>query len=566
MHLEQIGESLMTANGDTVSTQSVIDKNKLILLYFNTLVNEGALDYQKQLTEFYKDCKAKSKSLEIIFVSGDQSQENFDNHFKTMEWYAIPFKSENIRKVAQSVGVDILPSISILNSNGDLVAKTGNIKNGSDIVDAWMNPSLQNKLGGDFVNNKKETASFDELEKKNLICQYFAAGWCPASKGFTPRVIDWYNKTKKEEKNLEVVYVGYDKSQEEFDEYTKIMPWFNVSYDSSKRKSIGDWYNVRKLPCQKVIDNSGKIVKDRAISDMENFGVDAFNVWTEASLANILGKDLINKKGELFEASQVVKGSYIVLWFSSVESRFHHLFLPKLQQWYIDTKKSRDERFELIYVSFDTQRNEIENAMNEMPWLAIPFDRRKGILLAEYFDCALGDIAIVKGDGTILYKGKKWIQESERSSPLFSGQPIPTQSEMIGDDIAAKSGKKFLTKDLAKFDIVCQLFSAQWCPPCQEFAMKLKEFYESCKSNKKSIEIVYQSWDQNIDQFNTQYNQMPWLSLHYGDDRIDMLTDRFLVKSIPKLIVLRGDGTLIKEDGRSDVITKGVAAFEEWNG
>ena len=59
---------------------------------------------------------------------------------------------------------------------------------------------------------------------------------------------------------------------------------------------------------------------------------------------------------------------------------------------------------------------------------------------------------------------------------------------------------------------------------------------------------------------------MPWLSLHYGDDRIDMLTDRFLVKSIPKLIVLRGDGTLIKEDGRSDVITKGVAAFEEWNG
>ena len=100
MHLEQIGESLMTANGDTVSTQSVIDKNKLILLYFNTLVNEGALDYQKQLTEFYKDCKAKSKSLEIIFVSGDQSQENFDNHFKTMEWYAIPFKSENIRKVA----------------------------------------------------------------------------------------------------------------------------------------------------------------------------------------------------------------------------------------------------------------------------------------------------------------------------------------------------------------------------------------------------------------------------------------------------------------------------------
>ena len=46
------------------------------------------------LEERYEELNAGGKKVEIIFVSSDQDQADFDYFFKSMPWLAIPFGDE----------------------------------------------------------------------------------------------------------------------------------------------------------------------------------------------------------------------------------------------------------------------------------------------------------------------------------------------------------------------------------------------------------------------------------------------------------------------------------------
>jgi thiol-disulfide isomerase/thioredoxin len=39
-----------------------------------------------------------------------------------------------------------------------------------------------------------------------------AAHWCPPCRGFTPKLADYYRKVTGDDKNLEIVYVSFDRS------------------------------------------------------------------------------------------------------------------------------------------------------------------------------------------------------------------------------------------------------------------------------------------------------------------------------------------------------------------
>ena len=54
--------------------------------------------FTPKLVESYKKIVSKGKPFEIIFVSSDRSQEGFDDYFKDMPWFAIPFSDDKMRK------------------------------------------------------------------------------------------------------------------------------------------------------------------------------------------------------------------------------------------------------------------------------------------------------------------------------------------------------------------------------------------------------------------------------------------------------------------------------------
>lgn len=134
-------------------------------------------------------------------------------------------------------------------------------------------------------------------------------------------------------------------------------------------------------------------------------------------------------------------------------------------------------------------------------------------------------------------------------------------------------GNKFLYKneliETSPFKtnkVVCLYFTASWCPPCQGFCPLLVEFYNEINSNEKQLEIILVSRDQNQDDFEEYFLQMPWLAIPFGDVRISQLAEKFAIKGIPILLVLKKNGDIATKSGKMDVTNEGNGAFDKWIG
>lgn len=112
--------------------------------------------------------------------------------------------------------------------------------------------------------------------------------------------------------------------------------------------------------------------------------------------------------------------------------------------------------------------------------------------------------------------------------------------------------------------VVCLYFTASWCPPCQGFCPLLIDFYNDINSTEKQLEIILVSRDQSKDDFEDYYSQMPWLAIPFSDERIPSLAEKYGIKGIPILLVLKRNGEVATKTGKMDVTNEGNAAFEKW--
>ncbi len=71
--------------------------------------------------------------MEIVFVSCDNSEEEFDEHFGVMPFPAIPFDDPRIADLEEDLDVEAIPIVPLLRKNGtiardsvrQLIAKDG---------------------------------------------------------------------------------------------------------------------------------------------------------------------------------------------------------------------------------------------------------------------------------------------------------------------------------------------------------------------------------------------------------------------------------------------------------
>ena len=98
-------------------------------------------------------------------------------------------------------------------------------------------------------------------------------------------------------------------------------------------------------------------------------------------------------------------------------------------------------------------------------------------------------------------------------------------------------------------EVVGLLFSASWCPGCTTATPMLASAYRQLRLRGKALEIVYISLDKEEAAFNTARAKMPWPALPFGGVRAALLAEAFHVQSIPSLVLLRADGSVISTDG-----------------
>lgn len=137
---------------------------------------------------------------------------------------------------------------------------------------------------------------------------------------------------------------------------------------------------------------------------------------------------------------------------------------------------------------------------------------------------------------------------------LFGSDVVITKSGATTTAAEALSGVKFF----------CIYFSMHHCPPCREFTPIFADLYTEVNSDEKQFEVIFVSGDKTQEEYDQYYAEMPWLALPRADKRIGNIAKKFEVKGVPRLIVLKPDGTVINPNAVKKVTDEGPAAIDEF--
>jgi nucleoredoxin len=122
-------------------------------------------------------------------------------------------------------------------------------------------------LKGDLVSWKTGSlVRFDDeqLAKKKLIALYFSAHWCAPCRKFTPKLVEFYNRTAAQHPEFEIVLVSADKTPFGMETYMREtqMPWPAIDFAKVAGKAALKKYAGASIPCLVVLDASGKVIAD----------------------------------------------------------------------------------------------------------------------------------------------------------------------------------------------------------------------------------------------------------------------------------------------------------------
>ena len=148
-------------------------------------------------------------------------------------------------------------------------------------------------------------------------------------------------------------------------------------------------------------------------------------------------------------------------------------------------------------------------------------------------------------------------------SYLFGSSIVQDISPFLPEEFESKNGK--LTKEeLLKNELIGVYFSAHWCGPCRAFTPKLAQFYNNANSEKKQIEIVFNSCDNDLKSFNEYFGTMPWIATPFESEAKSKIEGACGISSIPQLIIFNNKGQVVDDNGRRTVESEGVGAIKTW--
>ena len=92
-----------------------------------------------------------------------------------------------------------------------------------------------------------------------------------------------------------------------------------------------------------------------------------------------LGDRLVNKSGESLKTADIRgEGKVIGLYFSAHWCPPCRGFTPNLGKFYENVKgSSNGDKFDIVFVSSDRDQEAFTEYLNDMPWWALPFERRE---------------------------------------------------------------------------------------------------------------------------------------------------------------------------------------------
>jgi len=260
------GAKLLKHDGDAVDPTTFTSKSG-VMIYFSAHWCPPCRGFTPQLAEYYKS-KKDQHNFEIVFVSSDKTDEDFNKYWAEMPWLALPYSDRSLKEtLSKKYKVQGIPSLVVLDNNGNTITTGGRNKVSSDPDGfPWQPKSLFQILeseDGNFINGEKQKFSISSLKDNTALGIYFSAHWCPPCKTFTPKLIETYNKIKADGKKFQIIFASSDRDDESFNDYFKTMPWIALPLNDKRIAELSDQYNVEGIPTFVIVDPAtGKTIND----------------------------------------------------------------------------------------------------------------------------------------------------------------------------------------------------------------------------------------------------------------------------------------------------------------
>ena len=148
--------------------------------------------------------------------------------------------------------------------------------------DAAPSDPLKAMFSDGLLDAAGKAVSLDQLKGK-LVAIYFSAHWCPPCRAFTPKLVEFRDKNAAD---VEVVFVSFDKTQEDKDKYmseTK-MKWPTVPYKSKSGTDLAQKFQVRGIPSLIVLSPKGNTVSTQARAEVTQHPDTCVETWKKAAL------------------------------------------------------------------------------------------------------------------------------------------------------------------------------------------------------------------------------------------------------------------------------------------
>eukprot|EP00976_Prorocentrum_cordatum_P100634 1192309-Prorocentrum_minimum.AAC.2 len=104
--MEALFGSTLLGKGGDVKVGDALAGKEVVGLYFSAHWCPPCRAFTPKLAEVYNGLVASGKSFEIVFVSSDKDEEQFNEYYDEMPWLALPFaQREAKQKLSQKFKV-----------------------------------------------------------------------------------------------------------------------------------------------------------------------------------------------------------------------------------------------------------------------------------------------------------------------------------------------------------------------------------------------------------------------------------------------------------------------------
>jgi nucleoredoxin len=178
---EIIGEKFCKGD-ETVGKEAI--SGKKLGLYFSAHWCPPCRGFTPKLAEHYKAYKVGGLPFEVIFITGDRSEKDFNDYYKEMQstggdWLALPWASKTQREELNSLfDVSGIPCLVIVDENGKVINKNarGAVSNDpSGVAFPWMPPLVGSLEAPEGIDETPSLCVFMEMatpeQQKDLISQ-----------------------------------------------------------------------------------------------------------------------------------------------------------------------------------------------------------------------------------------------------------------------------------------------------------------------------------------------------------------------------------------------------------